>query len=72
MDSGSVGNSLDIQGASYVLLEGVYGSQIENSYSIQFCRVPYDIELAITHARGTGLPKLEAYINELRTAKYSR
>jgi len=69
---GSVGNPLDIAQASYVLLEGTYGSQDNSGYSIQFYRVPYDIELAVHHARKIGQPKVEAYINEVRTAEYSR
>jgi protein phosphatase len=33
-------------------------------------RVPYDIELAIQQAAEEGMPELEHYANELRTAQY--
>lgn len=69
---GSVGNPLDFTQSSYVILEGNYGSEKNDSFSIQFIRVPYDIELAINHARSVNLPKKESYINEIETAVYSR
>lgn len=69
---GSVGNPLDIPLASYAILEGIYGSRFENPYSIQFCRVPYDKELAIAMAKAVNMPEAEAYINEITTAQYSR
>ncbi|WP_214482239.1 metallophosphoesterase family protein [Bacillus sp. SM2101] len=67
---GSVGNPLDMTQASYVILEGDNGSDVESSFAIQLVRVPYDIELAIRQAREEGMPELEPYIDELRTATY--
>ena len=65
---GSVGNPLDISRASYVMLEG--GEDADTSFGIQFIRVTYDIEKAITMAKEANIPDLDGYISELRTAKY--
>ncbi|MCI3920395.1 metallophosphatase family protein [Paenibacillus sp. TRM 82003] len=67
---GSVGNPLDIPQAAYVILEGTYGSRETAAFSIQIVRVPYDIELAVRQAEDEGMPALEAYAKELRTAVY--
>ncbi|MBA3943882.1 MAG: metallophosphoesterase [Herpetosiphonaceae bacterium] len=67
---GSVGNPLDLTQASYAILEGVYGGQSEDVFSIQLMRVPYDIELAIQQAQAADMPDLEAYASELRTSRY--
>ena len=67
---GSVGNPLDLTLASYAILEGEYGGRIDDTFSIQLIRVPYDIELAIGQARDEEMPDLEPYENELRTARY--
>lgn len=70
---GSVGNSCDHTPlASYVIIEGIYNSRTLAPYSIQFYKVPYDNELAIQHAQAIDLPNKEAYINEIKTAVYSR
>lgn len=67
---GSVGNSLDVPMATYVILTGTLDSQILSFYSIDFIRLPYDIEQAVEQARRVNVPDLEAYIIELRTAVY--
>ncbi|MBP3949551.1 metallophosphoesterase family protein [Bacillus suaedae] len=67
---GSVGNPLDLTQASYVILEGEYLSKQEETFSIQFRRVPYNIKLAIERAKEAMMPELEDYIQELTTAKY--
>lgn len=67
---GSVGNPLDITQASYAIMEGEYGSMVESSYSLQFVRVPYDIELAVRQAEDEQMPDVEPYAIELRTARY--
>jgi protein phosphatase len=69
-NTGSVGNPLDVTQASYVILEGQYGSEKSSSFSIQFVRVPYDIEFAIQLARLAEMPDLEPYIIELTTGRY--
>ena len=70
---GSVGNSCDfIPMAAYVILEGKLHSQEEADFSIQFCRVKYDREKAISQALASKMPDQEAYINEIKTGCYSR
>ncbi|WP_058303639.1 metallophosphoesterase family protein [Gorillibacterium timonense] len=69
-NTGSVGNPLDLTQASYVILEGVCGSKTPGPFGLQFVRVPYDIERAVQLAVRSAMPEAEAYINELRTAKY--
>ncbi|USB33405.1 metallophosphoesterase family protein [Paenibacillus sp. YPG26] len=69
-NTGSVGNPLDLTSASYVILEGEVGSQDAADLNIQFIRVTYDIEAAIQEAVDAGMPLLNEYIQELRTAKY--
>jgi protein phosphatase len=69
-NTGSVGNPLDITQASYAILEGTYGSECADTFSVRLIRVPYDIELAIKQAADENMPSLEPYANELRTAKY--
>lgn len=69
-NTGSVGNPLEITQASYVVLEGHYGSQDHSSFSVNFIRVPYDIALSIEQATSSEMPELQAYIHELRTAQY--
>ena len=69
-NAGSVGNPLEITQASYLIFEGLYNQKEAASFSIQLVRVPYDIELAIRFAKEVDMPELEAYIQELTTAKY--
>jgi protein phosphatase len=70
LNTGSAGNPLDIPEASYVMLEGD-GASV-SGVDIQFIRVRYDIERAVALARQTGVPDLDGYISELRTAVYFR
>lgn len=65
---GSAGNPLDEPVPSYLVLEGVPGGTPTDPFSIQLVRVPYDIEAEIEVARSLGMPALEAYAIELRTA----
>ena len=67
---GSVGNPLDINQASYVILEG--GEDKNSSFAVQFIRVRYDIEKTIAMAKEANVPDLDGYISELKTAKYFR
>ena len=67
---GSVGNPLDVTQASYAILEGTYASSMDDSFSIQLIRVPYDIESAIGQAEAVQMPELDAFADELRTARY--
>jgi protein phosphatase len=67
---GSVGNPLDIPSASYVVLEGVVGSSEPAPWSIHIIRLPYDIEAELAVAKASGMPDLDHYETELRTARY--
>jgi protein phosphatase len=69
-NAGSVGNSLDVPTACYTILEGNYGRQEEESFSVEIIRVPYDVETEIKRAQRSGMPDIEPYAVELRTAKY--
>ncbi|UFU07697.1 metallophosphoesterase family protein [Ruania halotolerans] len=70
LNVGSVGNSLDEPTASYVILEGVPDGGPSDPFGVQFVRVPYDVEMEIAAAERLGMPQLEAYAIELRTAIY--
>jgi protein phosphatase len=67
---GSVGNPLDSVHASYVILEGEYHSITPSPFSIQFVRIPYDIELAVQQAIDANMPNLDRNIIELKTGVY--
>jgi predicted phosphodiesterase len=67
---GSVGNPLDEPQACYVILEGEEDGGRSAPFGIQFVRVAYDIEAEIAIAGEVGMPALEAYAVELRTAIY--
>jgi protein phosphatase len=67
---GSVGNPLDLAQAAYAIVEGVYDSPTPGPFAVQIIRLPYDIEAAIQQAADEGMPELDLYANELRTARY--
>jgi len=67
---GSVGNSLDMPLASYAILTGVLNSRKSAAFTLDFARVPYDIEQEIADARRAGVPDVDAYAVELRTSVY--
>lgn len=82
---GSVGNAIDFPNydasitdrwettqAHYCIMEGEYGSKQRNSISIQFVRVPYDIQKEIELAKKNGAPSIENYEMELTTGRYRR
>lgn len=62
---GSVGNSLDLTSASYVILDGTYGSN-----TLQFVRVEYDREAELKIAKDLGVPFYDKYYGEIMYAKY--
>lgn len=62
---GSVGNSLDLTSASYVILDGTHSNN-----AIQFVRVEYDREAELKKAKELGLAQYEKYYNELMYGKY--
>ncbi|KJQ53612.1 metallophosphoesterase family protein [Microbacterium sp. SA39] len=65
---GSVGNPLDEPTPSYVILEG--GSTASDPFSVQFVRVPYDVEAEIAVAEALAMPMREVWAVELRTAVF--
>jgi len=69
-NAGSVGNNLDDPTPVYVVLEGVPDSLEETPFSIQFVRVPYDVESELAVARDVGMPEFEEYAVELRDGIY--
>lgn len=69
-NTGSVGNPLEIPQASYAILEGTFDSELTAPFSITLVRVPYDIEEEVRIATEEGMPQLEPYVQELRTARY--
>lgn len=72
LNVGSAGNPLDIPLASYVVLTGVLDGNAPAPFSIDFVRLPYDLEATIAEAQRVDLPELDAYCVELRTAVYRR
>lgn len=71
-NTGSVGNPLDMTLSSYALLEGEFGSETPAPFGLSIRRVPYDIERELEIARESGMPLLQPYETELRTASYCR
>ncbi|WP_412539331.1 metallophosphoesterase family protein [Longispora sp. K20-0274] len=69
-NTGSVGNCMDDPTPVYVILEGVPDSEVEAPFSIQFVRVPYDVEAELAVAGEMGMPELAAYTSELRDGIY--
>lgn len=79
---GSVGNSIEmtnpvsdedmseITQAHYCIIEGELNSKEKSSLSIQFIRVPYDIEEELKLAKNNSIPDYQAYEKELQQAKY--
>lgn len=64
LNVGSAGNELDGDPtAAYALLEAGDAGEL----SVQFVRVPYDVEAEIAIARAAGIPFLEHWIAELRS-----
>jgi predicted phosphodiesterase len=69
-NTGSVGNCMDDPTPVYVIIEGLFGSADEAPFSLQFVRVPYDVEAELAVAKEMGMPELEAYAVELRHGIY--
>jgi len=73
LNTGSVGNPLDMPLASYIIISGDFDSKQLSSYSINFIRLPYDIDKAVKDAhKADGMPCLEDYINEITKCIYNR
>ncbi len=73
INTGSVGNSHGVPKAHALLIEGVKDSLTPAPLSFSVISVPYDNEAEVEAARRyPDLPRLEAYISEIRTGVYSR
>ena len=73
LNTGSVGNSMGVPKAHALLIEGELDSPVPGPLQMTVLSVPYDNEAAVAAAlRDDGLPRREAYINEIRTGVYSR
>lgn len=69
---GSVGNATGIRGAFFAVLEGEAGNP-PAPFSLQFCRVPYDVEPVIERAQrffGETDKRYTSFAHELRTGEY--
>ena len=71
-NTGSVGNCMGDPTPVYVILEGVLDGADQAPFSIQFVRVPYDVEQELAVARAMAMPELEGYELELRHGIYRR
>lgn len=69
---GSVGRNVVETQSYYCIIEGEYDSKEKSPISIQFVRVPYDIEKEIELARKNESPSLDKYILEFTKAKYRK
>ena len=69
-NDGSVGNPLDLPLACYVIMSGTLDSRTVGAFSIDFVRLPYDIEREVEEARRVGVPDVDLYAVELRTGVY--
>lgn len=69
-NTGSVGNSMGDPTPVYVVMEGIPDSPGEGPFSVQFVRVPYDVEAELAAAKEMEMPELEAYTLELREGIY--
>jgi len=69
-NAGSVGNPLDINQSSYVILRENPSNNTEDFPDLSFIRVAYDIEEELRIAKRTGMPGFSEYQQELRTARY--
>ncbi len=67
---GSVGNPLDMPLACYAVLEGQVDAEAMGPWSLNFVRLPYDIEGEIAIAAASGMPDFAYYASELRTGIY--
>ena len=54
--------------ASYIILEGIYGSKELSTFSINLVRVPFDIEKEIEYLENSDMPGKDKIIKSLRTA----
>lgn len=69
---GSVGNALGRPECCYAVLDGEENDPAA-PFTIQLIQIPYDRGQAVRDAENApGVPRIDAYINEVLTGKYSR
>ncbi|MBR4081197.1 MAG: metallophosphoesterase family protein [Clostridia bacterium] len=71
LNCGSVGNSLGVNRAHAIIMEGELNSPDPAPLSMTILSVPYDIDAAVALA-DERLPHREAYIHEITTGEYAR
>ncbi|WP_328331831.1 metallophosphatase family protein [Kribbella sp. NBC_00382] len=69
-NTGSVGNSMSDPTPVYVILEGIPDSPDDAPFSIQFVRVPYDVQAELEVARSLAMPELNGYEAEILHGVY--
>ncbi len=72
INTGSVGNAMGVPYCCYLILEATPG-ETPAPFEVRMRQLPYDREQAVKDAlQAAGLPRADAYINEIRHAVYSR
>lgn len=73
INTGSVGNPLDMPLCSYIIIKGEVGSRQKSNFSFELVRLPYDVQRAVKDAMNMeGFPELTEYVEELTECKYNR
>jgi len=69
---GSVGNALGRPDCCYAILDGE-ADDPKAPFTIRMVQIPYDRAQAVRDAEAApGVPRIDSYINEIKTGKYSR
>ena len=72
INTGSVGNALGVAYCCYAIVEAEEGDA-PAPFEVRLRQLPYDREQAIRDAENAPhIPRIDTYINEIRTAVYSR
>ncbi len=72
INTGSVGNALGVAYCCYAIVEAEEGDT-PAPFEVRLRQLPYDREQAIRDAEAAPrVPRIDSYINEIRTAVYSR
>ncbi len=72
INTGSVGNAMGVAYCCYALVEAEPGDQ-PAPFEVRLRQLPYDRDAAIRDALAAPrIPRIDTYINEIRTAVYSR
>lgn len=72
INTGSVGNALGVAYCCYAIVEAEEGAE-PAPFEVRLRQLPYDRAQAIRDAEAAPLvPRIETYINEIKTARYSR